>query len=346
MTFSKSTIKEALAKIIKQYPLKAPAIRPGGKVIEFLEISNADTIIMDDSIPYKSPKEFFFPHCEKLLTFKDSEAIPHLAQGPFVVFGIKPCDLEALDTMAKVFAEGPFHDPYFAAHMENSLIIGVGCREKKPGCFCQRVGVDMSYSNKCDLFLEDNGDSYQVRHLSEKGRNKLPAFLPDLTSFKNAIPSSLPVHDKPEHNNNPEYMNNDVRDEAANPISFPKDTSEAFHKINWHSIAETCIACGLCTFICPTCHCFDFKDVEENATACRYRLWDSCMYPKFTHHASGHNPRPSKTERFRQRVLHKYLYVPQNIGKTACTGCGRCIRSCPAGMNLMDILDGITEALT
>ena len=119
-----------------------------------------------------------------------------------------------------------------------------------------------------------------------------------------------------------------------------------FDKIDWVKYTDICQGCGLCTFICPTCHCFEFKDVDENGSVCRYRNWDSCMFPKFTVHASGHNPRASIKERYRQRVLHKYSYIPKNFGYVSCTGCGRCIRSCPAGVNIRSIVEGITEDLS
>jgi len=329
MTITKSNMKEILTKIMNKYRLIAPASRQDGKVIEFMEISDPNTIITDDHTAYKSPKDFFFPSCEKLLTYGESTATPHISQDKTVIFGMRPCDLEALARVAKIFTTGTFGDPYFSAHLENSLLVGVGCREKKPGCFCERLAVDKKHSDKCDLFLEDLGDEYQVQYVSEKGRSWLSSFI-DLAHFENRTVSTENVDDTGHEN----------------ILALPKDTARAFEEINWDAITETCISCGLCTFICPTCHCFDFKDVKENGADCRYRVWDSCMYPKFTLHASGHNPRASKAERFRQRVLHKYVYVPQNTGEIACTGCGRCVRSCPAGMNLPQIVGQIMEALS
>ena len=347
MTISKSGMKEILTNIMAQYSVIAPAYRPDGKVVEFLKISDPDTVITDDQTAYKSPKEFFFPSCEKLLSYGENEATAHLSNEKTIVFSVRPCDLEALATMAKVFATGTFGDPYFSARHENSLLIGVGCREKKPGCFCERLGVDMGYSNKCDLFLENTGDSYHVRYVSDKGRKQLSPYM-DLEHFEN-IPIDHTHEYKtttPNHVSLEKHTPHESNIAPENILSLPADTTKAFEEINWDAITETCIGCGLCTFICPTCHCFDFKDVKEGAADCRYRVWDSCMYPKFTLHASGHNPRPSKAERFRQRVLHKYVYVPQNVGETACTGCGRCVRSCPAGMNLPQIVTGIMEALS
>ena len=330
MKISKAEMKDILVKMMEKYRLAAPAFNEkndGSKgVLDFLELKDINNIVMDDRIPYKSPKEFFFPRCEKLFSFREGEVIAGLARdtkNSAVIFGVKPCDLEALDVLAKIFSQGKFADPYIAAHFENHLIIGVGCQEKKPGCFCDRLHVDMkNYSNKCDLFLAiDNDGDYYPAYVSEKGMKAFKYFIPELKAGGHA--ASL-TYDKP-------------------LLSLAHDDLQAFETINWESLSETCLACGLCTFICPVCHCFNFKDVDEGGAACRYRIWDSCMFPKFTLHASGHNPRASKTERYRQRVLHKFVYVPQIIGKTACTGCGRCVRSCPAGMDIQKVVEGVAE---
>jgi len=191
ITISKVNIKKILGKMVTsppspndtQYRLVAPA--SNGKKIDFLEITDIDEIIMDDHIPYKSPKEFFFPRCEKLLSFCGDRVEPCKPEKPTIIFGVKPCDLEALDVMAEVFMEGKFKDPFFAAHLENNLLIGVGCSNKKEGCFCNYLSVDMRYSNKCDLFLENIEDSYRVCYVSGKGREKLSPFIPELSVFEN-----------------------------------------------------------------------------------------------------------------------------------------------------------------
>jgi ferredoxin len=129
----------------------------------------------------------------------------------------------------------------------------------------------------------------------------------------------------------------------ADILDINAGENEVFEKFGWEDATATCQGCGMCTYICPTCHCFMFKDVLEKDEASRFRIWDSCMFPKFTLHASGHNPREEKYERYRQRVMHKYLYVKENFDAVACTGCGRCIRNCPAGVNIKTIVEEIME---
>ncbi|MGI6669754.1 MAG: 4Fe-4S dicluster domain-containing protein [Acetivibrionales bacterium] len=131
-----------------------------------------------------------------------------------------------------------------------------------------------------------------------------------------------------------------------NILQLDMDENVLFNYDIWEKVSETCLGCGTCTYICPTCHCFGFRDTAVKGEASRYRYWDSCMYPKFTLHASGHNPRPTRKERFRQRVMHKYVYIKKNFGLTACTGCGRCIRSCPAGINIRSVVKSIMQEVS
>ena len=116
---------------------------------------------------------------------------------------------------------------------------------------------------------------------------------------------------------------------------------QAFDSPVWKRQSERCLGCGACAFVCPTCACFDIQEDARGATGRRVRCWDSCGFSLFTLHTSGHNPRPVQSARWRQRVLHKFSYMPERIGQTGCTGCGRCSRACPVNMNLLEHLQSI-----
>lgn len=321
-TIDKKTMRKLLARLAEEMALVGPV--DTGKVIEYKE-ADASDILMDDRVSYKSAKEYYFPQTERLLTFTQDAATENTDMRPTVIFGVKPCDMEALRVMQAVFVEGRYADPFFQRHMDANLLIGIGCIQKKPGCFCDELGLDMAYSDFGDIMLEDNGDSYTVTYLSDKGANALSK----LGDTKDIDCDNSYTAQRPD----------------THKLGLNTDTEDAalFDAVDWQQLTETCQGCGICTYICPTCHCFEFKDVEKDAEVGRYRCWDSCMYPKFTLHASGHNPRAARHERYRQRVLHKYLYVPKNTGHIACTGCGRCIRSCPAGMSIKDVLKAVME---
>ncbi|UCG91125.1 MAG: 4Fe-4S dicluster domain-containing protein, partial [candidate division WOR-3 bacterium] len=112
----------------------------------------------------------------------------------------------------------------------------------------------------------------------------------------------------------------------------------------WETLHQKCLGCGICTYFCPTCHCFDINDEVIKSHGRRVRTWDSCMFPLFTLHASGHNPRPTKKERMRQRIIHKFNYSKKYYGKTFCVGCGRCIINCPVNVDVRRIVKEIMEA--
>jgi formate hydrogenlyase subunit 6/NADH:ubiquinone oxidoreductase subunit I len=111
----------------------------------------------------------------------------------------------------------------------------------------------------------------------------------------------------------------------------------------WKEIALRCVGCGACAFICPACHCFDINDEGTEAKGCRRKHWDACGFSKFTNHASGHNPRDVQPSRYRNRIMHKFKYYDDKFGKTLCTGCGRCIRACPVGIDIAGILEDIQK---
>ena len=120
---------------------------------------------------------------------------------------------------------------------------------------------------------------------------------------------------------------------------FGKDkTSEFFNAPEWSELSETCLGCGTCTFVCPTCQCYDIKDFNTGHGIKRFRCWDSCMYSDFTKMSAG-QPRLTQLERFRQRFMHKLVYYPtNNDGLFSCVGCGRCIAKCPIQMNIVKVM--------
>jgi len=309
-----------------------------GKVVEFQKVTSSETpvdgcdaninsFLMDDRVSYKSIKEFYFPQTELMFTFDNEDVIDNTNLQGYAIFGARPCDLEALRVMSIVYSTGKYTDPFFQRRFDANFLIGVGCIGNKPGCFCREMGVDKDFSDFCDIMLTDNGESYIVMHLSEKGNRELDKYHAEKANAQSTGEPSPCVKPSP-----------------CFILDTEKDDAFYFDIIDWKKVTEACKGCGICTYICPTCYCFDFKDVPQKGIAERYKCWDSCMYPKFTLHASGHNPRNKRHERYRQRVLHKYKYVPNNFdGVVSCTGCGRCVRSCPVGVNIREIVHEIAD---
>ena len=318
-------LEKVLNDILKsgEYSLFAPVMI--GKTLDFAEVSEGMEAVISDAVPYKSPKEVLFPQNEMMMAFNNCEVRENEYDRKTVIFGAKPCDAEALRILNEVFMSGKFQDTFFKRRFDNNVIIVLGCREEKPGCFCAERGIYKEFSDFCDILLIPVDGGYNISCISDKGNRLGKEFFgTDQMAAVGFV-----------------GQNEAVKTELDEAL----DEALLFDIIDWEKASEICQGCGICTFVCPTCHCFDIKDVSEKNETKRYRCWDSCMYPKFTLHASGHNPRGTIKERFRQRVLHKYLYIKKNLGYTACTGCGRCIRSCPAGMSIKKVILSLMEAL-
>jgi len=328
--------KKAFFSFLNDFSADKTLIYPinNGKTVEYRE--PADNSIPeiydlpDDCIAYNSIKSFYFPQTELMFSVKNNEMQPNANPPEYVIFGARPCDLEALRVMNTVYTTGKYADPFFLKRLESNFLVAVGCKTLKPECFCNEMNITKEYSDFCDIMLEDIGDSYIIKFLSDKGKQIIKSY-PCPATATEPFPCLASSPDIPQT--------------AALQLDPEKSDTEFFDIIDWEKVTETCQGCGICTYICPTCYCFDFKDTVKHGEAKRYKCWDSCMYPKFTLHASGHNPRSVRYERYRQRVLHKYKYVPKNFeGTVACTGCGRCIRSCPVGINIKNIVKTVTEA--
>ena len=311
-------VKAALEKLMEKYTVIAPVMN--GDRLDYAEVTEVNDVILDNQLPYKSPKEMVFPRVEKVMRFLEGKVEEAQDIKPVLLVGAKPCDVAAMRIFDDIFTgdKGKFQDPFYLNRRNSLTIIGLGCTDYKNGCFCNIRGTDLSFAPDCDGFLNMVGDSFIYQPLTDKGK--------DIFTGEETEPVKR-------------------ADKHEEELVLNAKESEVFTTMPWEAYAEGCIGCGTCTYLCPTCPCFILRDAEDKGVVTRTRVWDSCMYPKFTLHAGGHNPRTKKSERFRQRVLHKYLYIPENYDHTACTGCGRCIRACPGGLNIMNTVTDIKKRL-
>ena len=285
----------------------------------------------------KSPKDFFFPQSEDLMRFKTEgkniEVIDVREEmQDFVVFGVRACDVKSFDILDRVFLTEP-RDSFYAMKREHGIIVSVACTKPAETCFCSTFGINAAEPAgdvsawRCDdaLYLQPN---------TEKGKalvEKLSALLED--------GCDCAVNEQKEKT---------AKIMAKLPLaSLTTDafgggkTAELFNDPAWDELSSSCLGCGTCTFVCPTCQCYDIKDFNTGNGVIRYRCWDSCMYSDFTRMAHGNN-RNSQKERFRQRFMHKLVYYPENNdGIFSCVGCGRCLAKCPISMNIVKVMKKI-----
>ncbi|MDP4189536.1 MAG: 4Fe-4S dicluster domain-containing protein, partial [Bacteroidota bacterium] len=295
----------------------------------FTVIKSTDELNLDSSLsPTKiSFKEKFFPKTETIFKYnKNGNGIqvsdPVYAEKKVLILGAKPCDAASIPILSKVF-NWDYKDEFFDKRVANSIIIGLACNYSDENCFCTSVNLNQLSVKGSDLFLIPlSANQYILQVVTEKGNDFLNKYLSGLK------PNSNQVNFKPEKEPVKKF----------NPGKVKDWLDKNFKSDFWEGTAELCLGCAQCAFVCPTCHCFDIVD-EQCSQSCGRRIknWDACQFGQFTRHASGHNPRTSQADRYRQRVSHKFKYYPDKFEEILCTGCGRCTRGCPVGIDISEV---------
>ena len=281
----------------------------------------------------RSAKDFFFPQTENLMDFKVEgkkiEVIDTRSETEdFVVFGVRACDARSFEILDKVFLKEPV-DTFYASRREMGTVITLACTKPDETCFCQSFGIDPADpAGDVSCWMDEENLYWKAN--TAKGET-LTSELPMLEDGgeeavktqqekTHAILEKLPLA----------QLN-------LSKVGAGK-TEALFNRPEWKSLSESCLGCGTCTFVCPTCQCYDVQEFNTGKTVRRFRCWDSCMYSDFTKMSAG-QPRPTQLERFRQRFMHKLVYFPDNNdGQFGCVGCGRCLQKCPIHMNIVKVI--------
>lgn len=335
MKKERSIEKKGFRKLIeaasKKYQFFAP-VEEDGNVL-FKDVSQAGKVTFNYLNSITNPKALFLPQFETLFYFRKDELIPaRLNEKPFVVFGIRPCDVQGIAVLDRVFLNGDYPDVYYRTRREKGVIVTLACHRPDPTCFCAGVGGGPAREEGSDVMAYELGEKIILKPVTRKGEDFIKAVERVL---KKATKSDLEKAEK-QIAAATEKMDTKIDLEAVK-----KSLNRNFNSDFWEEIHPKCIGCGICTYLCPTCYCFDLTDEMSGTEGKRLRSWDSCMFPLFTLHASGHNPRPSGKERLRQRIMHKFKYLVDNCQITGCTGCGRCVRECPVNLDIREVLNSV-----
>ena len=282
----------------------------------------------------KSAKDLFFPQTENLMDFKiegkNIEIIDTRKEcEDFVVFGVRACDVRSLDVLDKVFLAEPV-DSYYKNRRDHGIIVSLACNKPAETCFCSAFGIDSS-EPKGDVQCFKSETELFLNALTEKGEKLLKAVENVTEPAKEADVTPVKAEIK-------ERMKKLPLSHLKTDSFGAGKTKEFFDDPAWAELSESCLGCGTCTFVCPTCQCYDIKDFNTGHGVKRFRCWDSCMYSEFTKMSAG-QPRLTQLERFRQRFMHKLVYFPtNNDGMFSCVGCGRCLSKCPIQMNIVKVM--------
>ncbi len=279
-----------------------------------------------------SAKAVVFPKVQKILAYQTTAkgvtiADPDPSMPDTVLFGTRPCEARAFAALDAVF-NWDSRDSFFNARMEHLTVVSMACTEADGSCFCTALGSSPDDARGSDVLLAPlQGGGYAAQVNSPKGQAWVALA-----------------------GNGVKPLRSDARCVPVAKLDQPFDAARVTERLGklwddpiWLEQSLRCLGCGACAYVCPTCVCFDIQDEAEGAGGRRLRLWDSCGLRLFTLHASGHNPRDAQSQRWRQRIYHKFAYYPERLGTLGCVGCGKCSRACPVDMNLKEHLTEVAK---
>jgi ferredoxin len=341
----KILLKKALPQWVKKlqaYKIYAPI--KDEDIWTYEAVNTPEDIDLEFLTTALSPKKIIFPQREVYFEFeKDDNDDPNIKQtipedDPTIVFGVRPCDAKAITLTDLVFG-GDFEDVYYWKRRNQTYLIGLGCNTPpRSNCFCLSVDGSPHSKDGLDILLTDQGDKYFVQSLTKNG-NKLLNLAKNLFTQPSAA-------NKKEFQKIKAESEKKIKRQIINLNIVPPKLKRMWDSPFWDEEAMSCLRCGICTYMCPTCHCFDINDeVHSSAplTGKRIRTWDTCQFPDFTMHSSGHNPRPDKASRLRQRIMHKFQYFVETYKNYQCTGCGRCVTKCPVSIDIIEVLEKVRD---
>ncbi|MDO8525851.1 MAG: 4Fe-4S dicluster domain-containing protein [Candidatus Omnitrophota bacterium] len=322
-TITMKELSNILDSLSKGYEIVGPR-KFSGKGVFYSAITDAGDLYLGTEFTVEPVKKLFLMPSEWLFenSFNDGKislgAAPPQEKKKRIIIGVRPCEARGLELLDKVFCSDS-KDSSYSKNRERSVIVGLACSKPDKTCFCTSLGSSPAETRGMDamIFAGEDSDEMTLEILTDKAKD---IFAPqgDLTGD--------------ERKKRIEAEKKRIKD-SIRKINISDTLGDCFESGYWEDVSSSCVSCGVCTYLCPTCHCFDLVDEKRK----KLRCYDGCCFKDFTRQASGENPRPTKKERYRQRVFHKFDYFRKNFGEHLCVGCGRCIRYCPVKIDISEI---------
>lgn len=328
-------IEQVLDRLAQQAEVYVPMLR--GQQTGFYSWNTYDEgyddLMFDILNVYQSPKHVILPQTEMMYRFRqegqdviiDAEAQEIT---PKIIMGIRSCDVRGIEHLDAVFLTKGYVDEFYKARRDKITIIANACYNPGTNCFCASMGVNPTDPEAADIIMREVEVGYVWDVKTEKGQ-AVTKQIEDLLEEEEV--ELFPLK---------RFLRKVDYEGVAEKLK------DMFDDPMWEKYSEPCQTCGICTYLCPTCYCFDIQVKTWGEEGYRFRCWDSCMYREYTQMAGGHNPREAAKGRFRNRFLHKLQFFTERYGQPLCTGCGRCVVVCPGGVNIIKIIDTVKEAKT
>ncbi|MDP2938725.1 MAG: 4Fe-4S dicluster domain-containing protein [Candidatus Omnitrophota bacterium] len=334
----KIVTKEELYKLLNYLLQDFEVIGPkelANRGIFYETIKNPQDLYLGEGFTTEPVKKFFLNPSEWLFkcqynVSKNSLEEITLTKTKWIIFGVRPCEARGLELLDKVY-NSEYKDESYVNNRNRTVIIGLSCAKPGRACFCTSMGGSNVESRGMDAILFATEGSPERSRGDKDGK----FILEIITDKGKEILGSIGNEPSEEEKKHWQQDREKRKDLVRTKIKATEELDKIFENPYWEQVSKSCLSCGICTYLCPTCHCFDLVDEQRR----RLRCYDGCAFVDFTLQASGENHRPTKKERYRQRVFHKFNYFKKNFGENLCVGCGRCIRYCPVKMDIADIVD-------
>ena len=323
-----------LDNLKKDYTVYLPVKRGEQRLYQKYD-SFGEDVVIGEVRAVEPLKSFFFRAREVVAEgFKDD--VPDSGDKPLAVVGVKACDLKGFKVQDYVFQNQDCPEPFYNKAREENLIISADCTWAIDTCFCLALGLKPYPQEDFDLNLSEVKGGFVVESGSKKGEALISK---NSSLFRDAGNEEIEARDKQRFEVISAVDKNIKTNEIPNQDSFEGIIEKNYDASIWKDQAQTCVECGACNVICPTCHCFLLYDQKDAKRMARLRIWDSCMIKDFARVAGGANPRERLWMRLRNRFEKKFDFFPKVADVYACTGCGRCISACPAKIDIRKVLN-------
>jgi sulfhydrogenase subunit beta (sulfur reductase) len=344
----KDQVLNIAKELQKEYKVYGPVIEQETKQTMFVKVDEAAELDLGAPIPAVPPKHILFPQYERVMSYqydKDSKKVdikPDFADKPKALFGIRSCDLSGTQCLDRFYLGQEFVDEVYRNHRKKTFIVAQTCIVPFKQCMCVCMDSGPSAREGFDLNLTDLGDQYLVEAGSENGKK-----LAEKMSLAKAGDSQKKKKEDLVDKSITLFEPVATENKAWISRVVNRVTTGLIDEKVWEYIGDQCLECGACSFVCPSCSCFNVVDAKTGpGSADRLRTWDSCSYEGYTRMAGGHNPRKPVEDRRNKRFFTKLSYSQsKKYLRPGCVGCGRCAWVCPGDIGLPNVVTYIRREI-